>query len=382
MERIKWNEEEITKHLKGLPDINDRQSKQELFLRIQANVKYKQNKGRRIPTWGIPALATACAIAIMAVFVPDLMKNSTMDKAESGNKDAKVVTLSEPLDKEAPKGTVDIPVAYHEPMLKKDLESNGLDWVTVAYLDEQAQLVIPVSFVTNKGYYVDKVNEQLRKFDPASAGLVESPLKRAKINEEEETVIIDWPPGSIFSAEEGLLKSLISLTFSNEKQKYKVEFRSNGEQGYEFSHIGKTTEMDIGVPGAPHFRYDALTKDAFIVSLYSTGKDADEMPADLEEALGVMDDEQERGLKPLLPKDLKLKVNIIDDNTVEITFPDSNLLEDDQDSKMMVDAILLTAKSYGYNHVKFKNTGEDAIGPYQMDRPIEDVAGINFYNYQ
>ncbi|RZT14526.1 MULTISPECIES: hypothetical protein [Fictibacillus] len=392
MEPIKWNDEKIEQHLKSLPHIKDRRSKQELYLKVQAKVHYKDNKGKRLPSWSLPALATACALVIFGVFVPDLVKNGgKMEQskiafeADKGSKGMDAASTATDGDVKLKADKKTMPVAYHEPIQESSLDGVGVDqdWVTVGYLDDQAQLAIPVSFITQPNHYLDKVNEQLQKFKPESAGLVESPLQRAKITEEEETVIIDWPAGSIYEAEEPLLKNLIALTFSNESQKYKVEFRTDGKAGYDFSNYGLIKDWDIEVPGAPHFRYDAPTTDAFIVSLFSTGREATDMPADLDDALDVMDEEQERGLKPLLPKDLELEVKETGEKSVEITFPDSfKLLADNLEHQMMIDAILLTAESYGYDSVKINNTGLDSIGPYQLNEPIEGITGQNVYHYQ
>jgi hypothetical protein len=386
MEPIKWNDEKIEQHLKSLPPIKDRRSKQELYLKVQAKVHYKDNKGKRLPTWSIPALATACALVLFGIFVPDLVKNGEKMEnakiaieAEKPSKDMDAAsTLSE--DSVSLKA---LPVAYHGPIQEGSLEGTNQDWVTVGYLDDQAQLAIPVSFVTKPGHYLEKVNEQVKKFDPQAAGLSESPLKRASITEEEETVIIDWPASSIHEAEEPLLKNLIALTFSNEQQKYKVEFRTNGKPGYEFPRFGTVEAWDLKVPGAPHFRYDAPTTDTFIISLFSTGLEADDLPPKLEDALDVMDEEQERGLKPLLPKDLQLEVVETGEHSVQIAFPDTfKLSEEDTEDLMMIDAILLTAESYGFDSITFKNTGLDSIGPYQLNEPIEDIKGPNVYHYQ
>jgi hypothetical protein len=392
MEPIKWNDENIEQHLKSLPPIKDRRSKQELYLKVQAKVHYKDNKGKRLPTWSLPALATACALVIFGVFVPDLMKNGgkmeqnkMVLEADKGSKGMDAASTATDGDVSLKADNKAVPAAYHGPIQESSLDVGGVDqdWVTVGYLDDQAQLAIPVSFITQPNHYLDKVNEQLQKFDPKSAGLVESPLQRAKITEEEETVIIDWPAGSIYEAEEPLLKNLIALTFSNESQKYKVEFRTEGKAGYDFSNYGLVKDWNLEVPGAPHFRYDAPTTDSFIVSLFSTGQEAKDMPADLDNALDVMDEEQERGLKPLLPKDLNLEVKVTGEHSVEITFPDSfKLLADNQEHLMMIDAILLTAESYDYDSIKFNNTGLDSIGPYQLDQPIEDITGTNVYHYQ
>lgn len=389
MEPIKWNDDKLEQHLKNLPPIKDRQSKQELFLKVQAKIEYKEYRGKRLPTWSLPALATACALVLFGMFVPDLMKNGgQMENAKmskhDGGMEAKSIQDSASDDDQGTVGIMktETPVAYHVPLLKKDIESNK-DWVTVGYLDEQAQLVIPVSFMTDKDYYVKKVKEQLGKFKPNDAGLADSPLVKAKITEEEETVIVDLPAGSINESEEPLLQALISMTFANEGQKAKVEFRMNGEKGYEFPRFGTVSEMPLNVPGAPHYRYDASTTDAFIVSLFSTGQEADSMPKEFEDALEMMDDEQERGLKPLLPEDIQLEVKEITKDYVEITFPDSLLLSAENiEDQMMIDAILLTAESYGYESVKFNNAKLDSMGPYQMDKPIEGVIGTNLYHYQ
>ncbi len=392
MEPIKWTDEKIEQHLKFMPPIKDRQSKQELFLKVQAKIEYKQQqKGKKLPTWSLPALATACALVLFGIFVPDLMKNGGQKMENSkmaqhdGDMEAKLANDSASGNDKNSAGIMksEAAVNYHAPLLKKDIESSNKDWVTIGYLDEQAQLVIPVSFVTDKDYYLNKVNNQLLKFNPSDAGLVDSPLINAKITEEEETIIVDFPPGSVNEAEEPLLQALISMTFANAEQKAKVEFRTNGQPGYEFPRFGTVTEWDLAVPGAPHYRYDAPSSDSFIVSLFSTGQDADNMPKEFKDALEMMDDEQERGLKPLLPKNITLGVKEISKDYVEITFPDTiKLSADDTEDLMMIDAILLTAESYGYDSVKFTNTKLDTIGPYHLNKSIEGVTGTNFFHYQ
>jgi len=389
MEPIKWSDEKIEQHLKSLPSIKDRRSKQELYLKIQARVQYKENKEKRLPTWSLPALATACALVLFGIFAPDLVNNGgqkQQDKVAVDNA-GKSSNGMDAASTEAHKGATfkATPVAYHGPIQESSLDSGGVDqdWVTVGYLDEQAQLVIPVSFVTQSDYYLNKVNEQLNKFEPKAAGLSGSPLQGATITEEEETVIIDFPAGAIQEAEESLLKPLISLTFANEDQKAKVEFRTDGKRGYEFPRFGLIEEMDLDVPASPHFRYDAPTTDTFIVSLFSTGHEAAALPKELDDALDVMDEEQEQGLKPFLPKDLQLEVKKTGKHSVEIKFPDSfKLVSENVEHLMMIDAILLTAKSYDFNSVKFSNTGIDMIGPYDLTKPIEGITGQNVFHYQ
>ncbi|WNB91907.1 hypothetical protein [Bacillus sp. NEB1478] len=392
MEPIKWNDEKIEQLLKNLPPIRDRRSKQDLFLRIQANINYKQTKGRRsIPSWGLPALATACALVLFGVFAPELVKNSgKMDNvsykiAESGKMESKASfdkaadQSNSTMSLNGTDAVTPVNVNYHGPKLAKEFANAKTDWVTVTYLDNQAQIVIPVSFVTKKSNYLENVKEQLRNFKPENAGLSESSLNRAKITEEEETVIIDWPPGSIYEADEDLLDPLLSLTFFNKKQK--AEFRMNGQKGYEFPNIGLKKEQDITAPaGSPFYRFDTPTTDTFIVSLYSAGKETQEMPKDVSEAINEMDDDQERGLTPLLPKDLELKVEITGKHSIEVTFPHSfKLYKEEESNIMMIDGILLTAESYGYHSVKFNIPGKDSIGTYNLKEPIKDVTGINFY---
>lgn len=386
MEPIKWNDEKIEQHLKHLPPIRDRRSKQELFLKVQANINYKDNKWKRLPTWSLPALATACALVIFGVFAPDLMKNGVQmenSKVAQNSDKMEEKSLDDSADKDQNSAgimKVEPSVAYHAPYLDKNIKAMKKDWVTVGYLDEQAQLVIPVSFLTDEDYYVNKVNKELKAFNPSDVGLTNSPLEKATITEEEETVVVDFPKDSINEAEEPLLQALISMTFANEGQKAKVELRMNGKNGYEFPRFGTVSEWNLQVPGAPHFRYDAPSTDSFIVSLFSTGVDADSIPKEFTDALEMMDDEQERGLQPLLPKNTVLGVNVISKDDVEITFPDSiKLSANDTEDLMMIDAILLTAESYGFESVKFNNTKLDSIGPYQLDEEIEGVTGSNFY---
>ncbi|MDR7074927.1 hypothetical protein [Fictibacillus barbaricus] len=390
MEPIKWNDEKIEQFLKNLPPIKDRQSKQDLYLKIQASINYKQTKGKRsIPSWGLPALATACALVLFGVFAPDLVNNNSSNskmefkRSESGKMESQsTASFDRAGDQSDAKMSLKSAemsnhFKYHGQKFAKDFTGKNMDWVTVSYMDEQAQIVVPVSFITKKSNYLEKVNDQLVSFKPTELGLSDSPLNRAKLSEEEETVIIDWPPGVIFESEENLLDPMLSFTFNNKK--YKAEFRTNGQAGYEFPNIGRKNEMALSVPGSPFYRFDTPTTDTFIVSLYSAGKKANEMPKDVKSAINEMDDDQERGLKPLLPKDMELKIEITGKHSIEVTFPDSyKLSEEKENNIMMIDGILLTAESYGYHSVKFNIPGTDSVGPYQLNEPIKDITGINF----
>lgn len=48
-----------------------------------------------------------------------------------------------------------------------------------------------------------------------------------------------------------------------------------------------------------------------------------------------------------------------------------------QELLTMVEAILMTAKSFGFDSVKFENMSIQQIGNYDLNNPIKDPNGVN-----
>ncbi|MFC7372803.1 hypothetical protein ACFQPF_14135 [Fictibacillus iocasae] len=381
MEHSKWNEEQIQKHLENMPSFRDRRSKEAIFHKVQLRLVQGDHKRRKsIKVWGIPAFASACAVALMVILTPAAIKpfqeQDTQEKREfktttmpSSERSMENTTFK--VDSEA--GKLPAP-KYHAPILATEQVQ---DWVTIAYMDEQAQLLVPVSFlVDGDGSYVKQLQDKLNEFQPAAAGLSPSPFEKMKITEKNDTLQFDIAPGTLSEADTNLFEQMIELTFSEGGYTDAYLF-SDGKPGYDLGNMGAKESFELAVPGAPHYLYVTGTHDEFLVSTFGSG--FHEKTVTLEEALNVMDEQpSDPSLRSVIPFGLTLTVEEKAELTT-IRFPKGTKLADDEQNKQMLDAILLTANSYGMNSaIMFENTGVERIGPYPMEKPFEGVNGINF----
>ncbi|MFC0190448.1 hypothetical protein ACFFJY_19335 [Fictibacillus aquaticus] len=367
MEHSKWNEEQIQKHLENMPSFRDKRSKEAIFQKVQLRLVQSDNKKKKsIKVWGIPAFASACAVALMIILSPAAIK-PFQERAENDKQEAKFVKeeVNQATSKKSATGftmnnqkEADLKEApkYHAPILATEQEQ---DWVTIAYMDEQAQLLVPVSFFVGGGNsYLSQFQEELKKFQPGPAGLAPSPFENMKISEKDDSLVFDIEPGTLTEADTKLFEQMIDLTFADEYTD--AYLFSNGVAGYELGNYGKKDKFEnLGVPGGPHFMYVSGTQDEYLVSSYGTG--FHKGYKSLEEALNAMDElPGDPMLRPVLPAGMVLKAEETKGLTT-IIFPEGTELQDNEETRKMLDAIMLTANSYGSSAVMFKNSGAEQI---------------------
>lgn len=98
---------------------------------------------------------------------------------------------------------------------------------------------------------------------------------------------------------------------------------------------------------------------------------------ELEDALIEMKSvETESYVIPSIPSNVMFSVKEFE-NVVQLTVQDNVSLEDNKQYKNMLEAILMTAKSYGYKAVKFNNTTIEKIGPYHLNGSIQVPVAVN-----
>jgi hypothetical protein len=80
---------------------------------------------------------------------------------------------------------------------------------------------------------------------------------------------------------------------------------------------------------------------------------------------------------PTIPEDIQFRLTTLDDQLF-ITPDNDQVFQDEQRALIMIEAILMTAKSFGYEFVTFNHVSTiDQIGPYQFSEPIEVPEAVN-----
>ena len=74
------------------------------------------------------------------------------------------------------------------------------------------------------------------------------------------------------------------------------------------------------------------------------------------------------GTEASIPEKWKIEISGTNDSIVIITLKDNEALT--EDFLLNLEAILLTAKDFGYEAVKIENAGIDQLGPFTLNLPI------------
>lgn len=440
MESSKWNEEDIQKQLEKMPPVKDKRSREVIFHEIEARMEASKHKQKISRTWLMPGIATACLLVILMVLMPGTftIKDIASPSREDSSSGSKSSTVQESSDskssatheenkmksaepeegdtgqagsqKEAakpnepqdngkvvnnpenekiksgdsdstPLKAADTNGNYHPPLMMEEAKrqsSAGNSLVTVAYSDDQARFVVPVSFmVKGNGTYVDKVEEVLGSFKPEQIGLQPTVLNKAKLTEKDGAVIMNLPQGSVTSSEEALLPKILGYTFAFQNKYADVKFMSGDENGYEFSAMGPKDELNISeVRGGSSYLYTSPSGDEFFVDSGATTFAKEEV--DLQSALDHLSEGyKEQDLMPAVPADVKLTASNSEGLT-SIHIEHQNELANDEQTRKMLDAALVTAKNYTKAPVAVTNTNLEAVGPYNLEGPIDEIASVNF----
>ncbi|WP_078432746.1 hypothetical protein [Metabacillus halosaccharovorans] len=383
MKKREWNEEQLQQLLQQLPSVRDKQSKKELYQNIYYKNQYK--KKRRI--WVAPTVATIAVLFILTLISPLLFQSITSTNEESAM-DMASTSSSESTKAENNSGQ-ELQMAESSLAEDRDNENvensrkeieqetfvtdadNSANIITVGLTDESLQNIIPVSFKEEAG---KEELDQIETFNPDKFAEKLGPLRIVLTNtdleeENNDEIIINYKSdnGSITgSGSEVAYKESIIETFRWLGYK-KANLFTNGVEGIEFSNYGQEEELEI----------TETRNKAYLVYQYDESKakllvpSPESLPT-IEEAIDIMKkgiDEQE--LKPSIQEHIG-EINIKEDGErLEIDFTQNANVENNEESIIMLESILLTAKDFGYKTVQFKGTKEKEIGVMDVSRPLE-----------
>ena len=383
MKKREWNEEQLQQLLQQLPSVRDKQSKKELYQNIYYKDHYK--KKRRI--WVAPTVATIAVLFILALTSPLLYQSITSTNEENAM-DMASTSSSESTKAENNSGQ-ELQMAESSIAEDRDNENVALsrkeieqetfvtdaddsaNIITVGLTDESLQNIIPVSFKEEAG---KEELDQIEAFNPDKFAEKLGPLRIALTNtdleeENNDEIIINYKSdnGSITgSGSEVAYKESIIETFRWLGYK-KANLFTNGAEGIEFSNYGQEEELEI----------TETRNKAYLVYQYDESKakllvpSPESLPT-IEEAIDIMKkgiDEQE--LKPSIQEHIG-EINIKEDGEqLEIDFTQNANVENNEESIIMLESILLTAKDFGYETVQFNGTKEKEIGVMDVSRPLE-----------
>ncbi|WP_261134175.1 hypothetical protein [Bacillus sp. Marseille-Q3570] len=409
MGQSNWNEEKIIQTLRDFPVVEDRQTKEELFEKIESRIETKKTKRKSFKF--MPILAAACVLLIAAIISPAVLKETVFKSPGSDVKHS--LHGSSEIGKESPliKKTPEEPMPpaadpeEREPqpaeqpaeskIEPKAYESNDVTYhsaavevpedkqaIIVYYTDEEAENVVPVSYLADKGLpKIEALREAFQKIDTEEIGLFATEFHkgdRVKVSDDPEKneLILDIEPGTIQgSTGERMFMDTVDHTAYSLGYK-QVVFRTNGEPGYEFSHFGPKETVDIK---GPEKGFNTLFTEKGILLLGERIKANDSQePTSLEGIVKSMKiDTSGFGDEEAIQPNFFIKQIREKDKTAIVELVEGSRLENNMVYMAMIESILLTAHQFGYEQVYFLGSNVQEVGPYNLNEPLPVLKAPN-----
>ncbi|WP_404452882.1 hypothetical protein LG329_01810 [Virgibacillus necropolis] len=309
-------EDNIKETLQKMPDIVPSSKKEELYQRIstQQNNQPKK-KSRRLVL--IPAFSTIFIALLVIVLVVDRGHNSVQNEKVADQASHEYSTFQQSTSKDQGNQLRSTDENIDSSLVIQEIN----DQETIVHgevTDEKSEYVIPVSYVLPSELTNEFYDDQIKMVKHTLSKMFPSSHFRNEVFKDEQKV--NGEP--------------------IEKAGYKIYTNTNSNKKF---LIPITLKENTDFKGA---------------------------------LLEMQNVEAESYVIPSIPGNVSFSINE-KENIIHLTLRNDISLEDNKQYKNMLEAILMTAKSYGYNAVKFNNTNKEQIGPYNLTDPIQVPIAVN-----
>jgi hypothetical protein len=364
--------------LRQLPKVTDNRDPHDLYHQISAKMNRKKGTG-----WLVPSLASIAALILFFILAPGLTGSIHPSNQNSGQESKSIEQSEDPvvslkMDKDKSDQSGAFQYNKHEmaktAVYKEDLQ--GKEILIYGIPDSNAMNIAPVSVLVAKKEtksWFDQFIETMPKLLEEKWGLSDYfPLKGTlTFNSEEKVVNIDLPSDHQYgwgSANELTFQNSLKTSFGNRSEVNRITFSTMHKPGIilgndELLQIDLTSDQDDEHPYL--LLYTKNQGRPLLVPMGETAASPEAAFAEMRRGFPT------QGLKASIPEEFQFDKVVPNNRTLTINIRKG--VEIPQTPEMMygLEAILLTAKEFGFTAVEIKNGSTDHIGPFHLDQPIE-----------
>ncbi|MDC3413087.1 hypothetical protein NC797_09930 [Aquibacillus sp. 3ASR75-11] len=397
MDRKEYKEENIESLLSQLPVVNDDMDRNDLYQKVSARLSTNKSFAWTKFKWIIPTFAALTVLFLLVLLIPPFVNQSNeyskeadmqTGEASSANSDTGSTASNSTLEEEATIEKADQTEESERIGLTSDEKPDfvshvlnqtidGMSFIQSGVLDTNAQYLIPISFRVPSGYTrMELYNRLPQMIQEEEWGVYAFPLNRVSftLNKGEEQVTMRIPEK--YSLNEGYQKlyvDLLSYMFTPLKVS-KVKIEQTGNETANFGMYGNVNEIELEPLGKQsYFVYQVSeNKPQFLVAV------PQDKESTLEEALQFMQVPVDTpNISPSIQKEMLFTVETYDQmKRAKITVSNQTKLRNNQTSLNMIESIMMTAKSYGYETVTF-DLPIQKIGPYEFTEELPVPVAAN-----
>lgn len=400
MKKSEWNEERIEKLLGELPGISDKRPQNQ----VRQNVEMRlQRKSRKI--WIGPLVASAAVLLILFIVSPSWIAQLTSNqgsnnKTSLSSKHAEKIEVAEnPTSKKESLNNKKDSTESSISDSSKSVQSSSEDRapsiaenkgsapnqhsanektfvvpesqknraVVIALRDQNVENIIPVTF---EGSINDskpsQINKLLDHVNIEAMGFAPSEIKGLEFQEHpSNTVHVNVADGrSISSESDSFLKDILEETFRWSGYK-KIDLSTNGKAGIDFGPYGKLNSLALKkeMKKAYYLFQTEAQQQKLLTPSHETY-------ATINQAVEAMKTTENNSQKSLLIKELPIKELKSAGRELIIYFSKHPQVEKSEQYIVMLEGLLLTAKEFGFDTVRFKNLQAARVGQMDVTKPV------------
>lgn len=385
----KLKDDELIKLLREFPSIQDEKTMEEVYDGITNKLKNtrqgskkKESKKKRF-IW--PTLATAAVFVLSFFLISNQVSNNqkndraaeqTKMAVEFSTEEADGLEKSVPFNSAAEDKAIEIPNSsidivglseHNYAVYQEDIQSDEFV-VTIGVPDKNVMNMVPISVIVEKEpgkTWVDFYNFVYENIDEEKLGLSDYYPYQGNLKLSDNKVTLDLLANHQYAygtSSEGIFFS--SLNYLKYQNVDTIFLEEESKPGVEFSHTGLIYEHIINDENSGYLLFP--TEEYLFFTPSPNGFDS------IEEALIDMKKENKTyNLQPTIPNQLTFSLEDEGTGKLNIMFQDGTELVDDDEAIRMIEAVLLTAKEYGYESVQFENAPIDKIGRFNLSEPLQ-----------
>jgi hypothetical protein len=392
VKKSEWSDKQLEELLRQMPKIQDHRNPRDIYQNLSI-------KKKKMPTWIIPSFATAAALLLFFLLVPRLLDGTQTQyfldsaKQEESASDEKISLTEDKsslMREKEDTARSENGIAGTEPEILMTGNKTALydddvgneTAITYWIPDSQAQILVPVTIVvtpdTTKNW-LTVFTESMELLKEEEWGLTDYYPLNAKfeLDNKTNTVIVDVPVdhqyGEGSTSETGFI-NLLEKNIASNSQVNKILLTTNGNPGIEFGNFGLIEEIVVKPKGkhAYFFHTPEGMTTTYLVPSTSTYQDIDT-------AFDAMKTDQPKvGLTASLVPSFPIKEVKVQNNKLIINFDQDTPMENNQDAVSSFEAILLTAKEFGFETITILNAPIKLLGPFDLSKEIQVPIAANY----
>lgn len=388
MGKSRLSDRELEDLLRELPKVNDHRHPREIHRNLSLN---KSKKTRSMPAWLIPGFATGIVLILVFILSPQLTgiqdtanERSVNDRSaniENMATDSEYVTEKMEVfeDKDSQNNELNS-MLIEEPSAVYPNDLNGYQTFTIAIPDSNALVTVPLTVVIEKiedKTWFELFEEIMPKLTEEKWGLAEYfPLDATlSYDDKSETVTIDVPTSHQYglgSAAETMFTKTLKVSFPIEKVK-RIRFTTEGERGIVLGNYGEIFELETEGYQNRAYYFSYLGNDSRPYMIPSEQNYDSILEAYSAMAVG----ESELGLEASIPTDIILEFFTAEDDAQTLIMKIAEGSALNSQFLYNFEAIMLTARSFGYEKVRVEGQGIEQIGPFNLTEDVPLPVGPN-----